>query len=160
MKYFRGIILIAVLAVSLWEGCRPEPTFPVEPSLKFKAFKLTADSLNVIFSFTDGDGDIGVAPNSTDSNMVLTVYHRDPTGHWVFVQNPCSSCTASDSLYYPYRIPHLTAGQAGLEGDIYIDMNPVLMRTVGDTLKFKAFLLDQQKHQSPFVLTDSIILNP
>jgi hypothetical protein len=62
-----------------------------------------------------------------------------------------------DSICYTYRIPHLTAGQAGLEGDIYVSIEHKSF--IGrDTLQFGAFLLDQSDHRSNYVRTKTIIL--
>src|SRR5665213_2731122 len=127
MKRFAHFIFFAVVVAGFYSCLKPV-VFPTTPSLKFKKFIQSGhDSLQVVFSFTDGDGDIGVAPNEVDSNMVLTLYHKNSSGQWVFVPANCQTCTPSDSLYYSYRIPQLTAAQNGLEGDIYITMNRAFM---------------------------------
>lgn len=159
MKLIRGIFLFALLGVGYY-GCTPDPVFPSVPALKFKEFRQPtgSDSLQVVFSFTDGDGDIGVAPNGEDTNMVLSVYA--PSGsNGTFTVMPCPgpSCQPGDSLYYPYRIPKLTAGQAGLEGDIYVTIEHKSF--IGrDTLQFNAFLLDQSHNRSNYVRTPTVYL--
>jgi hypothetical protein len=161
MNLFRGTIVIALFAVAIG-GCTPDPVFPVEPMLTFKEFiqRPGSDSLDVVFSFTDGDGDIGVAVNSSDSNMVLTAYHRDPaSGLWVVVDNP-NTANPLDSLCYTYRIPKLAAGQEGLEGDIYVTINKTFLALTEDTLQFNAFLLDQSRNRSPYVRTPEVVLVP
>src|ERR1044072_5515374 len=121
MKRISAYIFFALIAVFAF-SCRPDPVFPDEPILKFKQFiqPPNSDSLQVVFSFTDGDGDIGVAPTDTNYNMLLTLYH-DSAGHWVYIRDP-SDPNGVDSLKYKYRIPKLTAGQTGLEGDIYVTL--------------------------------------
>src|SRR6185436_10769059 len=98
MKRICGFIFFASLA-ALYIGCKPAPVFPDEPILKFKQFIQPpgSDSLQVVFSFTDGDGDIGIAPNSADSNMVLTCYHKDANGNWIVLDDPSTS-NLNDSL--------------------------------------------------------------
>lgn len=158
MKLVAGIIFSA-FAVMLISGCKPEPVFPVEPVLTFKEFRQPpgTDSLQVVFSFTDGDGDIGIAANSTDSNMVLTAYNRDPnTGQFMVMDDP--GTPQPDSLYYTYRIPHLAVGQKGLEGDIYVTINKSILILVEDTLQFNAFLLDESLHKSTVVRTPEVVL--
>lgn len=160
MKRFSALVLFALLA-TLYFGCKPEPVFPAEPMLKFKKFVQPpgSDSLQVVFSFTDGDGDIGVALNSTDSNMVLTCYHMDAAHNWVVL--PTGGPNLNDSLMYTYRIPKLAAGQSGLEGDIYLTINKNLLIVNGnDTLQFNAFLLDQSHHKSEIVRTPEVDLVP
>ena len=159
MKLFRGLFFFALLVV-LYFGCKPAPTYPAEPVLTFKKYiQSGADSLQVVFGFTDGDGDIGIAPNSTDSNMVLTAYH-DSLGHWVRVPWPTPG-NPGDSLKYVYRIPKLTAGQNGLEGDIYVTITKSILVAAGeDTLQFNAFLLDASHHKSEVIRTPEVDLTP
>ena len=156
MKHFRGIFLFAFLGVMFF-GCKPDPTFPAIPALSFKEFRQPAgtDSLVVVFSFTDGDGDIGVAPTDTTPNMMLTLYTQDANGNFVVCDDP--STVATDSLVYKYRIPNLTAGQIGLEGDIYLTIeNKNFLPS--DTLQFNSFLLDQSENKSNTVRTETVIL--
>ena len=157
MKLFRGIFFFALFVV-LYFGCKPAPVFPDEPVLKYKDYIVSgADSLQVVFTFTDGDGDIGIAPNATDSNMVLTAFH-DSAGYWVKIPNPQPG-NPNDSLKYVYRIPKLTAGQNGLEGKIYVTISRgILVASGEDTLQFNAFLLDASHHKSEVIRTNNIDL--
>jgi hypothetical protein len=159
----RGRIILACIisAISL-STCKPDPVFPVEPILTFKEFIQPegTDSLQVVFSFTDGDGDIGVAVNSDDSNMVLTPYVRDPaTGQFVVMLNTSTS-DPNDSIMYTYRIPHLSTSESGLEGDIYVTIDKSVLILFEDTLQFNAFLLDQSDHKSVVVRTPEVVLVP
>jgi hypothetical protein len=156
MKHFRSIFLFAFLGVMFF-GCKPDPTFPAIPALTFKEFQQPSgtDSLVIVLSFTDGDGDIGIAPTDADSNMVLTVYAPDAAGNFLVMDD--INTVPADSLIYTYRIPNLTAGQIGLEGDIYltIENKNFLPR---DTLQFNCFLLDQSGNKSNTVRTETVIL--
>lgn len=136
-------------------ACTPDPVFPDEPILTFKEYLYNgSDTLRVVFSFTDGDGDIGVTPTGNDSNMVLTLYYKGPDGQF-HVARP--GVSTADSIYYTYRIPELPEGQAGLEGDIYLVVNPQLM--LYDTIQFNAFLLDQSHNKSVVVRTPETVIN-
>ena len=149
--YFASFAAICVLSVA----CTPDPVFPDEPIITFKEYQYNGvDTLKVVFSFTDGDGDIGVAPTGNDSNMVLTLYYKGPDGEF-HVARPGVSQT--DSIYYTYRIPELQEGQAGLEGDIYLVVNPQFM--LYDTIQFNAFLLDQSHNKSAVVRTPETVVN-
>ncbi|MCE2772509.1 MAG: hypothetical protein LW750_03575 [Bacteroidetes bacterium] len=154
----RSIVSISLIAV-IWNfvSCKPEPVYPAEPILKFKQFVQTGtnDTLKAVFSFTDGDGDIGIAVNSTDSNMVLTLYYQKPDGSFAVVDNP-TTVDPNDSVFYNYRIPELPDGQKGLEGDIYLTINKAFIPY--DTIQFNAFLLDQRGNKSELVRTPSEIL--
>lgn len=156
MKQLRGIFLFLLLGAAFY-GCKPDPVFPAVPALTFKEFRQPAgtDSLVLVFSFTDGDGDIGVAPSDPDPNMVLAVYAPDGSGAFHVLDNPIT--VEVDSLLYTYRIPHLTAGQKGLEGDIYLtfEHKSFLPR---DTLQFNTSLLDQSQNRSNYVRTETVVL--
>lgn len=137
-------------------ACTPDPVFPDEPMLTFKEYQYNgSDTLKVVFSFTDGDGDIGVSPTGNDSNMVLTLFYKGPDGQFHMELEPGGG--ADDSIYYTYRIPELTEGQTGLEGDIYLVVNSSLMPH--DTIQFNAYLLDQSHNKSAVVRTPEFVLN-
>jgi len=68
MKY---ISTLCFLIVMLLVGCIQAPEYPIEPVIQYVGLtknmmeqaKIKGDSLRVIFSFTDGDGDIGSINN-------------------------------------------------------------------------------------------------
>ena len=154
----KKLFLYSVTFVAISAGifsCTPDPVFPAEPIITFKEYIYNgSDTLRVVFSFTDGDGDIGVAPTGNDSNMVLTLYYKGPDGEF-HVARPGVSTT--DSIYYTYRIPELPESQSGLEGDIYLVVNPQFM--LYDTIQFNAFLLDQTDHKSAVVRTPETVID-
>jgi hypothetical protein len=161
MKLFHAVILSASLAVIA--GCGPEaPVYPVEPILTFKQYihQPGSDSLQVVFGFTDGDGDVGTTGSSQSDNLKLTVYHRNPTtGRWepIEIMDPNGN---SDSLQYGYRIPPISMGQSGLQGEIYVTINKAILALTEDTVQFNAFLLDQSYHQSAVIRTPEVVLTP
>jgi hypothetical protein len=73
--WFRVSLLFAVLFLPL--SCAQEPDFPVEPviefvsisSTQFYQFPVQNDSIILVFSFTDGDGDLG---DEDKLNLFLT----------------------------------------------------------------------------------------
>lgn len=152
----KQVFLFVALGLLAAAGCKPEPVFPVEPVLTFKEYIQTdnSDSLQVVFSFTDGDGDIGVSQAARDSNMVLTLYVRDAAGN--YIPQDDISTVAIDSIYYNYRIPQLVASQKGVEGDVYLTVNKAFISR--DTICFNAFLLDQAQHKSALVKTPPVLL--
>ncbi len=151
IKYLFSFLSVCGLAYS----CTPDPVFPDEPQLTFLRYEYNGtDTLEAVFSFTDGDGDIGVSPTGNDSNMVLTLYYKAPDGEF-HVARPGVSTT--DSIYYTYRIPDLPEGQRGLEGEIYLVINPQFL--IYDTIQFNAFLLDQSQNKSQVVRTSEQVLD-
>jgi hypothetical protein len=155
MKSMKKYLFPLLLACGLTYSCTPDPVYPDEPVLTFLRYEYNnADTLRAVFSFTDGDGDIGVAPTGNDSNMVLTLYYKAPDGLF-HVARPAAQ--PDDSIYYTYRIPELPEGQRGLEGEIYLVINPQFM--IYDTIQFNAFLLDQSHNKSAVVRTSEQVLD-
>jgi hypothetical protein len=160
MKLIRCIFVLAMLSFAV-SNCTPDPIYPKEPVLTFKEYidHPGSDSLEVVYSFTDGDGDIGVALTDTMSNMQMTIYYRDPATSVYKPLPNLQTADTLDSIVYKYRIPKLTAGQSGLEGDIYITVNRALLSLQEDTVRFNTFLLDQSRNKSAYVLTPEKALN-
>jgi hypothetical protein len=139
--FFAGVVLCI-------SSCKKEQLFPDEPMLTFKEYQYNgSDTLNTVFYFTDGDGDIGVAPDGNAANMWLTLYYKDQNGQFRVALYPASA----DTIKYPYRIPELPDGQNGVEGDIHLVVNSALIPY--DTIQFSAFLVDQANHQSAVIRT-------
>ena len=154
MKNLRYIIIFAFTG-SILVSCKPEQVFPDEPMLSFKEYQYNgADTLKTVFSFTDGDGDIGVAPTGNDINMMLTLYYKDQNGEFQ-VARPGISTT--DSITYPFRIPELPDGQNGLEGDIYLIVNSAFIQY--DVIQFNAYIVDQTNHKSSVIRTPEFALH-
>jgi hypothetical protein len=155
MKRMRKYLFPLLIVGGFAFGCTPDPVFPDEPVITFLRYEYNGtDTLRAVFSFTDGDGDIGVTPTGNDSNMVLTLYYKAPDGEF-HVARP--GVSLDDSIYYTYRIPELPEGQRGLEGEIYLVVNPQFM--IYDTIQFNAFLLDQSHNKSVVVRTPETVLN-
>ncbi|HLG04171.1 MAG TPA: hypothetical protein VI731_11290 [Bacteroidia bacterium] len=158
MKLSSGSVVFALAVFFIVSGCKPDPVFPVEPVLTFDRFIQNpgSDSLQVVFKFTDGDGDIGVPINSPQPNMLLTPFHPGAVQTYEHIVIP-----PGDTVRYEYRIPNLSAGQKGLEGDIYVTLNRSILYFAGeDTLVFDAYLTDQAGHKSQVVRTTEVILLP
>lgn len=160
MNPIRGIFFFALL-LAAFSGCKPDPVFPVEPILNFKEYidHPNSDSLEVVFSFTDGDGDIGVSVVDPDTNMVLTLYDWNAAANAFQTVDDPSYPSLTDSIMYKFRISKLAAGQSGLEGDIYVTINRNSLIANGkDTIQFNAFLLDQAMNKSTLIRTPELIL--
>lgn len=152
MKQFSfSLLLVSIVSVMSVVGCGPDPLYPDEPILSFKTYNYNgSDSLTTVFSFTDGDGDIGVDPSGNDYNMLLTLYYKDQNGDYQAALFPASP----DTIKYPYRIPQLPDGQNGLEGDIHLVVNTTMITY--DTIRFNAFLVDQTNHRSAVIQTPEL----
>jgi hypothetical protein len=160
-KVFAVACLILAFSVAFL-SCKKESNFSVVPIITFKEFKkFGLDSATCTISFTDGDGDIGLAQFDTTApynlnskyfnNLYMVYYYRDSTGTWKpFDTKP--STTQIDTFYHAYRIPYLTQdGQRkSLEGDIRVRLDaPFLPAVPGNpAFKFKIVLIDRALHTS------------
>lgn len=149
MKQIRAYLIAFAVIAGAMSSCRPDPLFPDEPMLTFKEYRYNgADTLTTVFSFTDGDGDIGTAPDGSDYNMMLTLYYKDQNGEYQVARPPGYP---DDTIAYTYRIPELPDGRNGLEGDIHLVVNSALIAY--DTIQFNAFMVDQTNHKSAVIRT-------
>jgi hypothetical protein len=154
-------LLVFVCAVA-FISCKKEQNFSIVPIITFKELKkYTTDSATCTISFTDGDGDIGLAQYDTTApynvgskyfyNMYMVYYFQDSTGAWKpYDSNPATP--AIDTFKHVFRIPYLTQdGQRkSLEGDIRVRMNaPYVPLLKGNPpFKFKITLIDRALHIS------------
>lgn len=167
MKIVPKIGLFAAIAlIFALPACLPNNNFPDTPIIKYIGFEKFpksdgTDSTGVLsFSFTDGDGDIGLAqgdtfpPNNFGSQYYynfFTRYYEKQNGQFVeVVLDPPNN----------YRIPVLTpSGQnKSLEGDIEVELyinNPL---STYDTIMFEAWIVDQALHESNVIKTEEIVV--
>ncbi len=155
--------LLTTLAAFFFTACVEENEYPDEPHIEYESFSTTAnDSVGIIkLSFTDGNGDIGLAKSDTTSpytgkyfyNFFLYVFEKK-NGQYDSVQT---------SIPFHGRIPILddvTVGES-IEGDIEMEIDIYTMDIFipGDTLVFDIFIVDRALNQSNTIRTDPIILN-
>lgn len=161
MKHPFLFFVVGILAFSavLLQQCVQPPEYPIEPVITFKGLSknnlrqknLSADSLAITFSFTDGDGDLGFEDNE---GSVFLVDTRD----------------GFEKL--PYSIPFvgLQGVGNGISGEItvvlansqtcciYDILPPCTVAAGQDTLSFKIRIKDRAGHFSNEIETAPIYL--
>lgn len=156
----RGLymFLIFVGGLFLLQSCLKRKEYPIIPHIEFKSFVPMGDSARLIFSFTDGDGDLG--PITSDAgelqDNVILKYYEKVNGAWVLPNN-----ADGDPIVFPYTTTTLTpAGKnKALKGDMIIYIVPLYYNPFSpnsDTIKYDIRLLDQAGHQSNVVETGEI----
>jgi len=143
MKKF---LLLLVIISSVFSSCKKdEPVkYDATPQITFESIspgtvKEFQDSITIVISYTDGDGDLG--ENNTDSTNLFVTDERI-------------------NITYPFRIPQLGPGDSQIT--IKGKLNVVLKNTgITDgsnqqTASYKVFLRDRQYHTSNTVTTTSI----
>lgn len=150
----------ALVAVTLVLGsCLKREAFPVEPVIGMKSVEMTGDSTLITITFTDGDGDIGLAESDTfpPFDAASTYYfnlffdpQRKVNGTWTDVNLP-----------YYYRVAPITpTGQdKSLNGEIAwalrLQFFPLPPLSHGDTVRFNIRLVDRALHVSNTVTTEA-----
>ena len=156
-KISPALLLAAVLAT----GCLKTEEFPNEPLISFKSYEQGADSARLTISFTDGDGDIGLAQGDTLSpfNPGSHWYHNFFVDYYKMQNGQWELQVFTLPLYY--RIPVITpTGQnKTLEGDIAVEISAlVLPQLPGDTVRFGVHIADRALHESNTVFTEAIVV--
>ncbi|HLP11482.1 MAG TPA: hypothetical protein VK177_06060 [Flavobacteriales bacterium] len=161
------LVVIAAFAASFsFYGCLKPEVFPDEPIIEFKEYQLVNDdSLMLSFSFTDGDGDIGLGsadiapPFDTSSkyyNNVFLRYYEKVNGNWVQGVN-----AQGDPVEFRYRTEKLTptGKNKALKGRVIIYITPIYYNAFspdGDTIKYDIQLVDRALHESNLVESGEI----
>lgn len=166
MKIRITIIIPLIIVLMTFFSCTKVEEFPDEPAIEFISFTKVTNSGNVDdkgilkLSFTDGDGDLGLADGDTVAPFDKTsIYYYDffityfEKQHGEFVE-------VHPVITFNSRIPKLTSTSSNnsLKGEIEIEMfinNPF---SVYDTIRFDAQIVDRALHMSNIISTPEIIL--
>src|SRR5664279_2275587 len=86
-------LLIGAFVLTLLASCLKPPNYSPIPEIKFDSISAThvrqlVDSVTVIISFTDGDGDLGNLKNDTTNNL----FFKD----------------SRTGFIYPFHFPYIT----------------------------------------------------
>jgi len=150
----------------LLASCLKRVDYPVIPQIKFESVFLNpnpanqADSIgSVKFSFTDGDGDLGLRPGDTTGDFaqgqpyyynLFIRYFEKQNGQYVEVV---------PIFPFDVRFESLTPSgkDKNLEGemDVGIFADP---GTVFDTVRYEMYIVDRELHHSDTIVTPDIRL--
>ncbi len=145
-------------------ACVNPPDYPIEPVLTFKSFSKnemrqspnkSADYIDVVLGFTDGDGDLGSAEDSSKED-VFVFDSRDKV--------------VSDNFKVPYVAPQGTGN--GINGEMtlrvytncckYPDGAVACFPSTTyktDTLRYKVWIFDRAGHKSNELELPAIFLD-
>lgn len=141
-------------------SCMNEADYPVEPQITFMSFTTLLNDQNITekgilqFSFTDGDGDIGLYDYDTvapyDYNFYINYYEKQK-----------GVMTKVDlSFTMNSRIPILNSGggKKSIKGEIADTLfinNPL---SSYDTIMFEFYIMDRALHKSNVLRTPEIVV--
>ncbi|NNF01878.1 MAG: hypothetical protein HKN22_04270 [Bacteroidia bacterium] len=163
----RQLISICVIVVFVLgsSSCEKTKKYPDEPVITFESIYTKIGSngkdstLSIDFSFTDGDGNLGLRdsdlsppfdPGSYYHNNFFGKYFKQING--VFVHDTLVKING--------RIPYLNSGgnNKALTGDITYDILLLGLNTPGDTVKIEFFVVDRDLNHSNIITTPSIVV--
>lgn len=160
----KGFLL--VFSVVLLSSCLKREDFPNRPDIEYLGHEMVpyqtdlADSLGYVrFSFTDGDGDLGLNPGDTfgdfapgqiyNYNLFIRYFLKEQ-GVFEEVQIPSSPNSRFENLT-PY------SSDGTLQGEMAVGVYDGGFEP-NDTIQFEMFIVDRALNHSDTVLTPEIIL--
>lgn len=168
MKQFRHLFLaLATFGGILFSSClKDSRNIPTTPVIEFKSFSKAGDSADFIFTFKDGDGNIGLGPGDTTGqyhisnskgefyyNLHMIYYYKDSNGNYHRYFN----VNTNDSHRISVRIPNITPiGQNKiLDGEIKFRLDPPY--ALHSVIRFDAYIYDRDLNKSNVITTPDIV---
>lgn len=165
LTLFTGIII---------SSCVKKPDYPSEPVIAYKDFlrygkTSSPDSVELVLSFTDNEGDIGIDDQSDTGgvfnkggNVYMVFFYWDTTGidHWECLNSDLSQPPppVTDTLMFAYSVPLVLAeGEKSqpMKGLIYVKIMDFYIFTSLHKIKFDVYMYDRAKHISNRITTPS-----
>ncbi len=154
----------------MYSGCKKSEVYPNIPELTFGSIYFTTDPIittdtliGVIFTYQDGDGDIGLNQADTfppynsikgENDQELNTYHYNLHIDYLTLQNgkfqPVIIPNTTDTLRYLARLQNITpeGKHKAIRGDIDWRILPPLYQGVGRTVKLRIKIYDRALHAS------------
>jgi hypothetical protein len=181
-RHLIGVLLLALVVCS----CQKPVEYPIEPRIAYEGFTylINADSTFsgegiVSFSYTDGDGDLGLDDSDTlppfgfhDAhyyNMVID-YLKCVNGEFVKTPllsphvptNPADTLVLYDTVTFNARFKQLRDSEEprAISGKMEYKLTVQNPFSPNDTVKFEIHILDRALHESNVIQTEAIYTNP
>jgi hypothetical protein len=154
MKYRKLFLLLAVMVTGI--SCLKVKNYPATPEVQVMGVNFNPDSTaTLVFHFTDGDGDIGLADADTNApynpankyyNNLFVKYFEKVNGNWV------------NTAEANYRVQPITPkGKIKvLEGEIEVKLF-YNQQSVHDTIKYSVQLVDKALHESNVSESNAVV---
>lgn len=167
------IILIVAVFLVAFISCNDEDVYPETPEIEYNSFvKIFNPSTGLYdrgvlkFSFTDGDGDIGLEQGETeppyDYNLFIDYYELQfGDTVKVYITQYNDSTLQYDTLNFNARIPMLTpdGSNKSIKGDIEDTLFMYNYQGDFDTIMFDAYIVDRALNKSNRIVTPLILRN-
>lgn len=174
----KNLIYTLLLLALGYASCIEKPVYPTEPVIAYKDLiryglnPLQPDSVEVVVSFTDNEGDIGLDQADThgifnDGNIWLVYYYDSAnTGTWAAWDTSLANPIPFDTLKYHYRVPPvLPEGDPAepMKGLIYVKLftkDNGISTIVHERIKFGVYMFDKAMHKSNIIETPPFDFQP
>jgi len=163
------LLILALLGGLFIPSCIKKPEYPSEPAIAYSNFlrygdPTDPDSVEVVISFTDNEGDIGLTQADThgifkNGNVRMYDSYWDTTGavdQWVLFDDSLATSQIDTHFLY-YRVPPiLPEGDPDepVKGLIFIKQRPFVK--IFDRIKYTVYMYDLAKHKSNTIETPPI----
>jgi hypothetical protein len=160
----KGLFYTLILIAIGYTSCIEKPTYPSEPVIAYKDFirygndPKNPDSVEVVVSFTDNEGDIGLEQADTNGDFkygnIWLVFFYDSLGTWAAYDSSDQSPVPFDTFKVAYRIPPvLPPGDPSepMKGLVYVKQSPFIK--VFDKIKYVVYMYDRAGHRSDTIHT-------
>jgi hypothetical protein len=157
-------LLVFFFTGILFSSCIKKPVYPSEPVIAYKDFlrygnPSSPDSVALVVSFTDNEGDIGLGQSDTNGifkfgNFWMIYFWWDAVNNKWNVVDTDPGTPAIDTLKIPYRVPIVLPKEDSSEpvkGLIYAKQNPFL--NPYKRIKYEVFMYDKAMHKSNVIET-------
>lgn len=173
------ILLFLALVLGLF-ACKKKEVYPAIPSIEYKTayFYQNAEGIDtlmvLVFSFKDGDGDLGLDGNDTLApfNAVLDVNGRNINPYYYNlsidylekINGVFQNVTlpfSTDTLRYSYRFENITpeGRHKAIRGDIEIKISPSPFPDPSDTVIYQFYIYDRALNKSNITSSVPLIWN-
>ncbi len=161
------IIILAVFAGITVSSCIKKPKYPSEPVIAYKDFlrygnPSDPDSVELVVSFTDNEGDIGIKQGDTNNSIfklgnLFMIYYYDSNGVWAAFD--LNQAPPFDTMIIPYRVPLvLQEGDDSepMKGLIYVKQKKPITGPGHNKIMYKVYMYDKAMHKSNTIETPPI----
>jgi hypothetical protein len=141
----RSLFVIVFLSVITMSSCLKTETFPDEPIIQFKSFTIkNANEARLVFTFTDGDGDVGldqqdtIPPFDPESEFYHNLKMR--------LKGRVNGVWTDADWMLNYRVPYIkpTGQNTTQKGEMEVVISDFYRPDFqADTLRWEFFLIDR-----------------
>ncbi len=157
----KGFLITVSVAALFFLACNKIDEYDKRPKIFDGSYSSMKDasgrdsSIILKFTFTDGDGNVGLTQRDTvppyDRNLLIDYYEKQ-NGQFTKILFPEST----DTLNFYYRIKQIGNGQM-TKGEVEVSINVSFI--AADTIRFDYYILDRDLNRSNTISTGPIVLS-